>query len=244
MMNKLILLIVMAFASVTVHADARTHWHYSGAEGPANWSRLSPEFSACTGKNQSPINLADFIEADLPQINFNYQAGGNEILNNGHTIQVNYQQGSTIAINGHTFTLKQFHFHAPSENYINGKQYPLEAHLVHADSEGNLAVIAIMFNEGPTNAALEVDWAKMPGQADSLQPLSPMVSAENIVPLNRDYYRFSGSLTTPPCTEGVLWMVMKNQDTASKAQIARFAKVIGEPDNRPLQATNARAVLQ
>jgi carbonic anhydrase len=205
---------------------------------------LSAKYRGCGGKNQSPVDLSHFIKADLKPIRFHYQAGGNAVLNNGHTIQVSYAPGSTIELDGHTFELKQFHFHAPSENHINGKPYPMEAHLVHADKDGNLAVVAVMFEEGKENQALSPAWAKMPEKAEGKEALPEPVSAEGLLPADRGYYRFDGSLTTPPCTEGVWWLVMKQPVSASKEQLERFAHVMHHPNNRPIQALNARPVLE
>ena len=148
MMRKAMPLGLMLLAFCVAYAGSAIHWTYSGEQGPENWATLSPDYAACNGKNQSPINLTGFIEADLKPIDFTYQPGGNEILNNGHTVQVNCAEGSNIVVDGIRFGLKQFHFHAPSENQINGESYPMEAHLVHADKDGNLAVAAIMFIEG------------------------------------------------------------------------------------------------
>jgi carbonic anhydrase len=232
-------------ASGAVYAGGGTHWGYSGSEGPEHWGELSPEFIVCsTGKNQSPINLIGFIESDLKPIGIQYQVGGNEILNNGHTVQVNYVSGSKISVDGHEFELKQYHFHAPSENHINGTSYPMEAHLVHSDKGGNLAVIAVMFIEGNRNESLAQAWAHMPEKAGDKHSLFSNVAAEGILPSNRDYYRYNGSLTTPPCSEGVRWLVMKEPVTALKSQIKEFAHVMHHPNNRPVQAVNARAVLR
>jgi carbonic anhydrase len=194
--------------------------------------------------NQSPINLTNYIEADLPAIKFDYKAGGNEVVNNGHTIQVNYASGSTITVDGQEFELKQFHFHTPSENNIDGKSYPLEAHLVHADKDKNLAVIGVMFEKGEENSALAQAWKKMPEKGGEKESLSENVAAEGILPTDRDYYRFNGSLTTPPCSEGVRWLVMKNPITVSEEQIEKFAHVMHHPNNRPIQKVNARPVLK
>ena len=234
---------IMLFSSTAFSAEG-VHWEYSGEAGPDNWAKLSPEFSACTGKNQSPINLTGFIEAELDPIAFNYKAGSSEILNNGHTVQVNAAPGSSITIDGVQFELKQFHFHAPSENLINGKSFPLEGHLVHADKNGNLAVVAVMFTEGEPNKGLEKAWAQMPGEAGGKQTLSSSISPTEILPQYRNYYRFNGSLTTPPCSEGVRWLVMKHYATASKEQIDKFAHVMHHPNNRPVQKVNARPVLK
>ncbi len=244
-MKKLVLLMGVLMVSGTVHAGSGTQWDYSGAEGPENWGKLSPEFTACSrGKNQSPINLSAFVEADLKSIGIHYQSGGTEVVNNGHTLQLNYAPGSEISINGRKFELKQYHFHAPSENHINGKSYPLEAHLVHADEDGNLAVIAVMFEEGKPNESLAKTWAEIPDKANDKHKLSSRVTAEGILPSDRDYYRFNGSLTTPPCSEGVVWLVMKKPVTASKDQMEKLIRVMPKPNNRPLQAINARPVLQ
>lgn len=226
------------------YAASDVKWGYTGENGAENWAKLTPEFAACNGKNQSPINLEGFIEAELKPIEFNYQAAGNEILNNGHTIQVNYADGSSIKVDGVEFALKQFHFHAPSENHIRGKSYPLEVHFVHADKDGNLAVVAVMFEAGEENAALAQAWAAMPTEAGAKTALKDVISAEALLPESRDYYRFNGSLTTPPCSEGVRWLVMKNSVQASQAQIDAFSKAVGHANNRPIQAINARPVLQ
>ena len=228
----------------TKNTHVNTHWGYSGHEGPNNWATLSSGYFACSGNNQSPINLSDFIEADLPPIQFDYNAGGYEILNNGHTVQVNYEKGSSIKVDGTEFDLLQFHFHAPSENHINGRSYPMEAHLVHADKNGNLAVVAVMFKQGAANVGLAKAWSNMPKKAGDKHKLPQTVNVSSILPKNRDYYRFNGSLTTPPCSEGVRWLVMKNAVTASKQQIEAFSHVLHEPNNRPIQAVNARAILK
>jgi len=243
-MKKPMLIAFLLLGSGSAYSATGAHWGYSGAEGPENWVHLSRDYSACSGKNQSPIDLSAFVEADLEPIQFAYQAGGNEILNNGHTVQVNYAPGSMIEVVGRAFELTQFHFHAPSENRIGGKSFPMEAHLVHSDKDGNLAVVAVMLEEGAPNQALEAAWAKMPEKEGDRHALTEAVSAESLLPANRDYYRFNGSLTTPPCTEGVWWLVMKQPVSASMEQIERFAHVMHHPNNRPLQPVNARPVLQ
>ena len=228
-----------------VSAGEKAHWGYSGHEGPEHWGELDPEYSLCSeGKNQSPVNLTGMIESDLPPITINYKSGGNEILNNGHTIQVNHNPGSTITVDGNEFELKQFHFHAPSENTIEGHSYPMEAHFVHADKQGNLAVIAVMFKAGEKNAELEKAWAHMPENAGEKRALPKSVDAKILLPHDRDYYRFNGSLTTPPCSEGVWWLVMKYFHTASKKQIDKFVHTMHHPNNRPVQPANARAILK
>ena len=243
-MKKTGLLLCSLFAATSAFAGSSAHWGYSGEQGPENWAKLSADYSACAGKNQSPINLTGFIEADLKPIEFQYKPGGQQILNNGHTVQVNYAKGSSIVIDGDTFNLLQFHFHAPSENHINGKSFPLEAHLVHADKDGNLAVVAIMFEPGDANSTLAKAWQQMPKHAGDKQDLKVTLNADDLLPADRDYYRFNGSLTTPPCSEGVRWLVMKQPVKVSKQQIEAFEHVLHHPNNRPIQTANARPVLQ
>ncbi|MFZ0258142.1 MAG: carbonic anhydrase [Gammaproteobacteria bacterium] len=227
------------------HAKPKVEWGYTGKIDPSHWGELSSEYALCAGgKNQSPVDLANVTEADLPPIEFNYSSNGKEILNNGHSIQVNYAAGSSIVVDGHEFHLLQFHFHSPSENLIDGKSFPMEGHLVHADENDNLAVVAIMFEEGETNSTIAELWKQMPGTAGDKQELNSTISASALLPDSKDYYYFNGSLTTPPCTEGVMWMVMEQPVSISESQVAAFTGVIGHPNNRPVQPVNARRILE
>ena len=225
-------------------SSEQPHWGYTGAISPENWGRLCPEFSLCgTGKNQAPINLTGFVKTDLPPLQLDYQVGGVQIVNNGHCIQINILPGSTLSIEGHSFELKQYHFHAPSENHINGQPYPMESHFVHADDQGNLAVVAVMYVLGDENAAIAQAWSHMPENPGSSIALSSPIPFTALLPTSFAYYRFNGSLTTPPCTEGVCWFVMKEPVTVSQDQIDYFARVMGCQNNRPVQPLNARLVL-
>lgn len=241
---KRFLTIAATLSIASLSFAASPHWAYEGDEGPDNWAQLTPEYGSCAGSNQSPVDLRSFVDARLPPIGFGYTGAAKEILNNGHTVQLNYQPGSTIELDGREFELKQLHFHAPSENRIHGKSYPLEAHLVHADAEGKLAVIAVMFEEGAANGLLSSAWKAMPEHAGESHALAEPLKVDAILPRDRDYYRFSGSLTTPPCTEGVRWLVLKQPMSASARQIERLAHVMHHPNNRPLQPLNARVVLR
>lgn len=243
-MKQTILAASLMMLTGVAFASSGTHWEYAGELGAENWAKLSPEFGACAGSNQSPINLTGFIDAKLKPIAFDYKGMSGDILNNGHTVQVNALAGSKITVDGIQFDLKQFHFHAPSENLIKGKSYPLEVHLVHADKDGHLAVVAVMFNEGKANKGMDKAWAQMPMKEGDKTALTAKLSPLELLPANRAYYRFNGSLTTPPCSEGVRWLVMKNAITASKEQIEAFEHVIHHPNNRPVQPVNARPVLQ
>ena len=243
--SKLAIAVVMVISGGHTGTVLAQHWGYEGEAAPQNWGKLDAKFALCaSGKNQSPIDLKGVVEADLKPLKFDYKAGIADIVNNGHTVQVNYAPGSSLPVDGVVFELKQFHFHSPSENKISGKQFPLEGHLVHADKDGNLAVVAVMFQEGAANALLTRLWEKMPGKAGDKSALPTGLSVSQMLPKERDYYRFNGSLTTPPCSEGVRWLVMTKQATASKAQIQQFSKAVGIANNRPIQPTNARAVLQ
>jgi carbonic anhydrase len=243
MTRRLVLGAMLAVAGIASAADPG-EWSYSGEHGPDNWARLAPEFGACAGKNQSPIDLTGFIDAHLNPITTAYRAGGTGIINNGHTVQVDYDAGSSITVEGIAFTLKQFHFHAPSENHVAGRAYPMEAHLVHADKDGNLLVLAVMIKEGVANKALAEFWPAIPKNAGESAPLPRPFLAARLLPADHHYYRFNGSLTTPPCSEGVRWLVLKAPVSASKEQIEAFEHVMHHPNNRPLQAVNARPVLR
>lgn len=244
-MNKTIFVVALSLIAPLAHAGTGTHWGYTGHEGPENWGGLDPSYRLCaTGKNQSPIDVVDVIEADLPALEIDYPRDASEILNNGHTVQANFPAGNFIMLGGHRFELKQVHFHTPSENRIEGREYPLEAHFVHADAEGNLAVIAVMFEEGRENAAVARLWKDMPMKSGERHALNVKVSPLAMLPAERDYYRFNGSLTTPPCSEGVWWQVMKTPLTLSREQVEHFSHAVHGHNNRPLQSHNARPVLQ
>ena len=196
------------------------------------------------GKNQSPINVTTSLDADLETLSPAYKSNSKEVLNNGHTIQVNVEAGSTLSVDGITFELKQFHFHTPSENHIDGKSFPVEAHFVHLDKDGNIAVLALMFEEGEENKALSKVWEKMPKDADQKSALKLSDISTALLPKNKDYYRFNGSLTIAPCSEGVRWLVLKTPVSISKAQVETFLHTMHHPNNRPIRATNARIIVK
>lgn len=227
-------------------SGGNTHWGYSGEGGPENWGHLSPEFEVCgKGKNQSPIDISSMIESELPPISFSYKSGSLDVINNGHSIMESFAPGNSITLDDHTYELKQIHWHTPSENHVNGQAFPMEAHLVHADKQGNLAVIGIMYTDGRENSSIANIWNNMPAKIDAVnKDDSITVNPEDMLPPNRDYYLFNGSLTTPPCSEGVRWMVMKNPIEASAEQIKQFHSIFQVDTNRPVQPIYARPVLQ
>ena len=242
-MNNIILCLSMFLIITTASADDKG-WSYSGNNGPQAWAGLSPEMFACAGKNQSPINLTGFVKAQLAPIKISYAAAPGSIVHTGHDIKIEYPAAGSIWVDGVEFKLKQFHFHAPSENQINGQSFPMEAHFVNVDRDGSITVLAVMFQEGQPNKALELLWQNMPAEAGVTNVLPLAFNAETLLPLKRSYYRFNGSLTTPPCAEGVRWIVFRQPVAVSKEQIAAFTRVIGHPNNRPVQPVNARVVLE
>ncbi len=244
-MKKQLLMVALVMLSNTSSANESAHWGYQKTNGPAHWSEINPDYALCqSGKNQSPVNISGFIKAPHKSLKPIYHSKVNEIINNGHTIQINMQAGSKIKIDNNDFNLKQFHFHSPSENTINGKSYPLEGHFVHADENNNLAVLAVMFENGDKNSALEELWQHMPMNSGEHQNLTNNITASSLLPKNLDYYQFNGSLTTPPCSEGVRWFVLKNSIKVSKQQVSQFHKTIHHANNRPVQSINARLIIE
>lgn len=224
------------------------HWGYKGEGGPRHWGDLAPENISCKiGKNQSPIDLRDKAgvgTTGLPQLDIHYRDVPLKILNNGHTLQVNYPLGSYIQVGGHRYELLQFHFHTPSEHKKEGFNYPMEVHLVHKDGDGNLAVMGVIFQEGEENPQIETLLTHLPKEIGKQEihrnlTLNPVM----FVPGNTEFYKYSGSLTTPPCSEGVYWMVFKHPIEASAEQIEKMNEVMGE-NARPTQEINSRAVLK
>ena len=249
-MKKTIFLASLAVSLLSANGNFghTSHWGYTGHNSPEHWAEIDDRFKMCSlGKSQSPINISKnvLVETDdLNPIEFNYHAHSTDVVNNGHAIQVDVDSHSSINIDGLHFVLKQFHFHSPSENEINGRSFPLEAHFVHATKDGRLAVVAVLYELGEKNDVLDKIFAAMPKEANHKAPLdisSKMI--DELLPKDKDYYYFSGSLTTPPCSENVKWMVLKSYQTLSKDQLKQFTDVI-EGNNRPVQPINARKVLK
>lgn len=231
--------------SLASHAVA-THWGYTGHGAPEHWGTLDSAYQTCSvGKNQSPVNIASVVEGELAPLQLSYTTTGTAVVNNGHAVQVNIAAGSQLTLDGDVFALKQFHFHSPSENQIEGKSFPLEAHFVHADAQGNLAVVAVLFEEGASNDALNTVWQNMPMKGgEQVDVAISVADIQAILPKQLDYYRFSGSLTTPPCSEGVRWLVLAQPVTVSKAQIEHFMHAIHHGNNRPVQPLNGRLIVR
>lgn len=235
-----------AAAAAKPAAPAKAAWSYEGPSGPAHWGDLSPDYAlAKTGKQQSPIDIAAAaaVQQDLAPLVVAYHDTTLEILNNGHTVEDDYHDGGTLTVDGHAYELAQFHFHSPSEHTIDGKHAPMEMHLVHKDAAGKLAVVGVMIQEGEAHPELALLWEHMPtapGRKEAVEGVK--VNASKLLPGNLASYRYSGSLTTPPCSESVSWFVLQEPIQASAEQIAAFRKVI-HGNNRPTQPLNQRTVV-
>ncbi|RFP11967.1 MULTISPECIES: carbonic anhydrase [unclassified Duganella] len=217
-------------------------WSYEGENGPANWGKINPEWAKCgTGNRQSPIDIRDGMKVELEQIAFDYHPSSFNVTDNGHTVQVMLGGGNFITVNNRMYELIQFHFHRPSEERINGKGYEMVVHLVHKDGEGKLAVLALLLERGKPQPVIQTVWNNLP--LEKLETLAPstVLDPMDLLPARRDYFTFMGSLTTPPCSEGVLWLVMKEPVQASPAQMALFSRLY--PLNaRPIQPGSGRIV--
>ena len=220
-------------------------WDYGVALGPNHWGDLKPEFATCkNGRHQSPVDIRNPKQAALPPIRFDYKPTPLHIIDNGHTIMVNYTPGSFISVGNKKYALKQFHFHRPSEEKVNGKGFDMTVHLVHADDDGKLAVVAVLLQKGEDNALVHQLWNDLPKEKDKEEFFDNVqINLSQILPPDRDYYTFSGSLTTPPCSENVTWYVLKHPTTVSAEQVERFSQRY--PDNaRPTQPLHDRIVLE
>lgn len=231
-----------AFRNLLSQQASPTHWTYSGQTGPDHWASLNPLNAACDkGKEESPIDLGGAHRAKLPPLRFDYHPATWQILDNGHSVQVNVPKGSSFTVDGHTYELIQFHFHHPSEESIRGKHFDMVVHLVHKDAEGHLAVIAVLLADGAPSPLIQALWDRIPAQQDVTETLEHALDATQLLPSTLGYYTFQGSLTTPPCTEGVRWFVMKTPLAISAAEEQDFAGMY--PNNaRPTQLRNGRTV--
>ena len=240
-------------AATPAPSSARpVHWSYEGEAGPMNWGALSPVYALCKdGVGQSPIALSSGAAGTGATWTFNYGSTGltlahhehvDELVDNGHTIQVKVEEGSTLTLNDKVYTLKQFHFHTPSEHTLDGKNLPMEMHMVHQDSAGGFAVVSILFEEGKPNANIAKLVANLPAaKGDTVTVANESLDLEMHLPATEKAFHYVGSLTTPPCSEQVQWLVLQDRITASPDQIAAFATRIG-PNNRPVQALHTREV--
>ncbi|MBI1876654.1 MAG: carbonic anhydrase family protein [Chloroflexi bacterium] len=244
--NLVLSLVVGLITSVNpAVASGPVHWTYEGAEGPEYWGELSQDFALCsTGTEQSPIDVPSTSSVNPADITFNYQPTALNIFNNGHTIQVNYDPGSSIDVGGKTYDLKQFHFHTPSEHAVDSNHTDLEMHLVHQSADGQLAVVGVMLRQGSENPAFQPVFDNLPAQESEPTAVGNVtVNASDLLPQERTYYRYNGSLTTPPCSEGVQWLLMNTPVELSEVQVTAFQSIF-QNDARPVQPLNERSFLQ
>jgi len=238
--------------SVAPPSDA-THWTYEGEKGPQSWGKLDPDFSLCAdGHSQSPVDIGKTSPALLPKLRAKFSPANLRIvhhehladeINNGHTIQVNYSEGDTMTVGDTNYELIQFHFHAPSEHTVQGKHYPMEMHFVHKSPSGALAVIGVFIEKGAHNAAFDPIFSNLPREKGVESHFEHVkVNVDDLLPHSHKSYRYDGSLTTPPCSEGVKWIVMKSPIQLSAAQIWWFTSRI-EGNNRPVQPLNHRVTV-
>lgn len=222
---------------------AAESWSYEGATGPARWGDLESANKACAaGAEQSPIDIGRTIKAQLPPLKTAWQKKLETIVNNGHTIQINAAPGSTLKVGRESYDLLQFHFHHPSEHLIGGKAYAMEVHFVHRNAAGGLAVVGALMTAGKGNATFGKIVATMPASEGPAVKADAGIDPNRLLPRSLAYYRYAGSLTTPPCSEVVNWLLLREPIAVAKADIERFAKLF--PMNaRPVQKDNRRFVL-
>jgi carbonic anhydrase len=243
-MLKIAVCFSMLLALPAQAGEGSVHWAYTGEHGPEHWGDLSPKFVQCkVGLNQSPINIVDALDAELPTLELDYSTSTVDLVNNGHTAQANVQPGNYLRVGGEAFELIQFHMHTPSEHRIKGKSFLMETHYVHRNEKGELAVLALLHHEGPGSEALDKLEREIPEELNKPVAYRESLSGIPIIRVDKAYYRYNGSLTTPPCSEGVRWFVLKQSSAVSLAQQALYQKLIGD-DARGPQSINARLVLE
>lgn len=227
--------------AVSVPHAEHVHWSYEGLGGPENWGKLDPKNTLCsTGTRQSPIDIRDGIKVDLESIRFDYRPAPFRIVDNGHTVQVALDAGS-LTITGKTYQFVQFHFHKPSEERVDGRAFDMVAHLVHKSDDGQLAVVAVLLERGDENPFIQTLWNNLPLERNQEVRVASSIDLNALLPAKRNYYTYMGSLTTPPCSEGVLWLVMKQPAAVSGDQISIFSRLY--PRNaRPIQSAAGRMI--
>jgi len=220
------------------------HWSYEGHAGPDKWGTLGAANKVCgIGTQQSPIDIVASTKADLPKLDIAWGGTVDTIVNNGHTIQVNAGEGSTLTVGAEKYKLVQFHFHRPSEHRIDGKSFPMEVHFVHATASGALGVVGVLMTAGKPNAAFSKIIATMPAKAGPAVKADAAIDPSGLLPAGRGYYSYAGSLTTPPCAETVSWMLLTDPIEVAEADIAAFGKLYAV-NARPAQKINRRFVLK
>ncbi|MBI4203175.1 MAG: carbonic anhydrase family protein [Chloroflexi bacterium] len=223
--------------------EKEVSWSYLGKTGPGHWAELSPEFALCRdGLMQSPIAVEEVLAEEMEAPSFDYHPTPLRLHNDGHTVHVNYASGSAMVLEGVAYELVQFHFHTPSEHTVWGFSYPVELHLVHASTEGSVAILGVLMEPGAANGALEALLEDLPRETGEERQRDDLVNAGDLLPVGRETYRYMGSLTTPPCTEGVQWLLLVEPVEVSLEQIGALQTVL-LGNHRPEQPLNDRQVL-
>ena len=236
---------VLLGGATLVSAQTAAHWDYYGKTGPLGWGKLDPAYRLCSqGKEQSPIDLRGaHLNKALKPIEFHYMSAGVELENTGNTVIVHVKPGSYILADGVRYDLQQFHFHHPAEEAVKGKLTDMDVHLVHKSADGKLAVVAVRLSEerGDANATLATLWQQLPTTTGATGKVTEMVNPGGLLPADRGYWTYMGSLTAPPCTEGVRWFVLEQNMSISLAQLRAFANIF-KINSRPLQDPHGRRV--
>ena len=242
--HKTVAAALMVLAGCAAHAQGHgPHWVYKGAHGnPAQWGELDPAFEACAkGQAQSPIDISKPVKAELPALTFAYGSAAPTLVNNGHTIQVNLPAGNNLQIGDQSYELLQFHFHTPSEETVAGKHAAMVAHFVHRNAAGELGVVGVLLEQGKKNSAFEGIFQHLPRPGEKLTVDDLTLDLAALLPTDRHYYAYEGSLTTPPCSQGVRWMVLKTPVKLGAEQIKAFRRLFSA-NARPVQPLNGRIV--
>ncbi len=239
---SVLFLLVGLFTVTKAYSAGGAQWDYDveSGHGPEYWGDISGAYKTCKeGMSQSPIDLTEASDVTLPKIEFNYKATRLNIINNGHAIEVKYDKGSYIIVDREKYKLLQFHFHTPSEHLIDGAPSVMEMHLVHKSNRGKLAVIGVLFDIGAENINLDDIWANLPEKAKQKRSVGKKINVIDLMPNSKSYYAYFGSLTTPPCSEGVKWSVLRTPLEISEQQVSKIESIIGQ-NNRPVQPLNDR----
>lgn len=240
---KLIFSMFIVFVLFGCGKKHGVHWGYTGDHGPQHWGDLDSAYVLCKkGKNQSPINVQGPVKDYKGEFKISYGDAGFSLVNNGHTIKADIKGDSFISVHGEKFGLVQFHFHTPSEHMVDGKPFDMVAHFVHKNAKGKLAVVGLTFRKGNENTILKTIWAHLPKKQGEISKIEGIkINLNNFLPEKRDFFAYSGSLTTPPCSEGVSWFVLKNPVSATQAQIQAFTAIFSK-SVRPVQNLNSRNI--